>query len=138
MVRKWEVDLTLIEPWIDTLDDEEYDNVIAALEQLEEHGPVTRRPFVDTLEGSEHPNMKELRPRATKSGAHIRVLFAFDIQSRAIMLVAGDKAGNWAKWYATNIPIADHLFTEHQEKLKKKEADVAKAAKPKTRKGKKR
>lgn len=130
--------MTLIEAWIDALDDEEYDNVIAALEQLEEHGPVTRRPFVDTLEGSEHPNMKELRPRATKGGAHIRVLFAFDIQSRAIMLVAGDKAGNWTKWYATNIPIADRLFTEHQERLKKKQADAAKAAKPRTGKGKKR
>jgi hypothetical protein len=81
--------------------------------------------------------MKELRPRATKGGAHIRVLFAFDIHSRAILLVAGDKAGNWAKWYATNIPIADRLFTEHQEKLMK-EADAAEAAKPKTRKGKKR
>ncbi|VBA60586.1 Putative toxin HigB2 [Mycobacterium attenuatum] len=65
------------------------------------------------------------------------MLFAFDIQSRAIMLVAGDKAGNWTKWYATNIPIADRLFTEHQEKLKK-EAEAAKAAKPQTRKGKKR
>jgi hypothetical protein len=53
------------------------------------------------------------------------------------MLVAGDKAGNWTKWYATNIPTADRLFTEHQEKLLK-EADAAKAAKPKTRKGKKR
>jgi len=137
MVRKWAVDLTLIDAWIDTLNDEEYDNVIAALEQLEEHGPITRRPFVDTLEGSEHPNMKELRPRTTKGGAHIRVLFAFDIQSRAIMLVAGDKARNWTKWYKTNIPIADRLFTEHQEKLMK-EADAAKAAKPKTRKGKKR
>lgn len=130
--------MTLIEAWIDALDDEEYDNVIAALEQLEEHGPVTRRPFVDTLEGSDHPNMKELRPRATKGGAHMRVLFAFDIQSRAIMLVAGDKAGNWTKWYATNIPIADRLFTEHQERLKKKQADAAKAAKPRTGKGKKR
>jgi len=90
---------------------------------------------VDTLEGSVHPNMKELRPRATKGGAHIRVLFAFDIQSRAIMLVAGDKAGNWTKWYATNIPIADRLFTEHQAKLT--QAGAAKAAKPKTRKGKK-
>jgi hypothetical protein len=137
VVRKWEVDLTLIEAWIDTLDDEEYDNVIAALEQLEEYGPVTRRPFVDTLEGSEHPNTKELRPRATKGGAHIRVIFAFDIQSRAIMLVAGDKAGNWTKWYATNIPTADRLFNEHQRKLMK-EAEAAKAAKPKTRKRKKR
>ena len=136
-MRKWDVDLTLIEAWIDTLDDEEYDNVIAALEQLEEHGPVTRRPFVDTLEGSAHPNMKELRPRATKGGAHIRVIFAFGIKSRAILLVAGDKAGNWTKWYATNIPIADRLFSAHQEKLMK-EADAAKAAKPTIRKRKNR
>lgn len=48
-MRKQEVDLTLIEAWIDSLADEEYDNLIAALEQLEEHGPVTRRPFVETL-----------------------------------------------------------------------------------------
>lgn len=135
-MRKWEVDLTLIEKWIDSLEDEEYDNVIAALEQLEEHGPVTRRPFVDTLEGSRHPNMKELRPRATRSGAHIRMIFAFDVKSRAIMLVAGDKAGNWTKWYATNIPIADGLFDDHQKKLK--EAEQAKAVKPKARKGKRR
>lgn len=111
--------------------------MVAALEQLEEHGPVTRRPFVDTLEGSQHPNMKELRPRATKGGSHIRILFAFDIQSRAIVLVAGDKAGNWRKWYATNIPIADRLFTEHQEALLKT-AGAAGAANPKARKGRKR
>lgn len=86
-MRKWEVDLTLIEAWIDTLDEEEYDNVIAALEQLEEHGPVTRRPFVDTLEGSEHPNMKELRPRATKGwSSHTRAL-------RLRHPVSGDLAG---------------------------------------------
>jgi len=71
--------VTLIEAWTDTLNEEEYDHLIAALEQLEEHGPVTRRPFVDTLEGSKHANMKELRPRATSEGAHMRVLFAFDL-----------------------------------------------------------
>jgi hypothetical protein len=134
-VRRWEVDLTLIEAWIDTLDDEEYDTLIAALEQLEEHGPVTRRPFVDTVEGSTHPNMKELRPRATKSGAYIRALFAFDIRSRAIMLVAGDKAGNWSKWYDRNIPIADRLFSSHQERLR--ETEATQAAKTKTGKRRK-
>jgi len=137
-VRKWEIDLTLIEAWMDDLGDEEYDNLIAALEQLEEHGPVTRRPFVDTLEGSNHPNMKELRPRTTKAGAHIRVLFAFDTKSQAIMLIAGDKAGNWSKWYAKNIPIADALFTAHQERLHAEESEGAETTKPKARKGKKR
>lgn len=73
---------------------------------------------MDTLEGSAHPNIKELRPRPTKGGAHIRVIFAFGIQSRAIMLVAGGKAGTWTKWYAANVPVADRLFTEHQQKLK--------------------
>lgn len=110
--------MTLIEAWTETLNDEEYDHLIAALEQLEEHGPVTRRPFVDTLEGSKHANMKELRPRGTSEGAHMRVLFAFDLESRAIMLVAGNKAGNWKRWYTDNISIADALFTEHQDRLR--------------------
>lgn len=50
------------------------------------------------------------------------------------MLVAGDKAGNWTKWYATNVLIADRLFTEHQQKMRQ----AVTAAEPKTRKGKKR
>jgi hypothetical protein len=90
---------------------------------------------MDTLEGSKHPNMKELRPRPTKAGSHIRALFAFDIRSRAIMLIAGDKAGNWSKWYAKHIPIADDLFAAHQKRLHMEEA---KAVNPKARKGKKR
>lgn len=101
------------------LGDEEYRHLIVALEYLRDHGPTAGRPFVDTLEGSRHKNMKELRPRATTGGAHIRVLFAFDIRSQAIMLVAGDKTGNWTKWYAKNIPAADDLFDEHQDKLRK-------------------
>lgn len=130
--------MTRIEAWTDTLDDEEYDHLLAALEQLEEHGPVTRRPFVDTLEGSKHANMKELRPRATSEGAHMRVLFAFDLKSRAVMLVAGNKAGQWKKWYADNIPIADAMFTEHQDRLRAKALDRPKSQReaPKRRKGK--
>jgi hypothetical protein len=53
------------------------------------------------------------------------------------LLVAGDKAGNWRKWYATNVPIADRLFTEHQEALLKS-ARAADAANPKATKERKR
>jgi hypothetical protein len=105
---------------MDDLNDEEYEHLIAALEYLEEHGPTAGRPFVDALEGSKHPNMKELRPRPTSGGVYMRALFAFDTQSRAIVLVAGDKAGNWSRWYSKNLPLADDLFTEHQERLRKK------------------
>jgi hypothetical protein len=45
-------------------------------------------------------------------------LFAFDPELHAILLVAGDKAGNWTKRYKTNIPIADDLFDDHLRILK--------------------
>lgn len=51
--------------------------------------------------------MKELRTGS------IRVLFAFDPDRQAICVVAGDKAGNWDKWYRRNIPLADDRFDEH-------------------------
>jgi len=54
------------------------------------------------------------------------------------MLIAGDKARNWSKWYAKHIPIADDLFTAHQERLGAKESEADTAAKPKVRKRKKR
>lgn len=45
------------------------------------------------------------------------ILFAFDPVRRAILLVAGDKAGNWKKWYRTNIPLADELLDQHLRAL---------------------
>jgi len=122
----WTVDLGLIEGWLMNLDDDTYDQVIAAIELLQEHGPQLGRPIVDTVKGSSYKNMKELRP-GSSGKSELRVLFAFDPQRQAIMLVAGDKAGNWKRWYRENIPIADARFKEHMAKLKKKtENDNAK------------
>jgi hypothetical protein len=45
-------------------------------------------------------------------------LFAFDPERRAIMLIAGDKTGDWARWYRKNIPLADDLFDRHLERLR--------------------
>jgi hypothetical protein len=112
-VRPWEVDTTRIDKWLDGLDDNAYDKVLAALEFLADHGPAAPRPFVDRIEGSRHHNMKELRPHKTRDGQHIRIVFAFDKQSRAITLVAGDKSGDWKGWYRKNIKVADDLFDEH-------------------------
>ena len=53
--------------------------------------------------------MKELR----SFGGNLRALFAFDPERRAIVLVGGDKAGDWAGWYERNIPIADDLYDEY-------------------------
>ncbi|GAC1381839.1 MAG: hypothetical protein NVSMB48_10710 [Marmoricola sp.] len=118
----WTVDIELISDWLDGLDDNTYNQVIAALELLEEIGPGLGRPLVDTVTASRHKNMKELRP-GSAGRSEIRILFAFDPQRRGICLVAGDKQGKWDKWYRTNIPIADDLYDEHLTRLKKGKAD---------------
>lgn len=112
----WTVDVELVEGWLSGLDLSSYEQVVAALELLAERGPQLGRPLVDTVVGSRHKNMKELRP-GSSGRSELRVLFAFDPERRAILLVAGDKAGNWAKWYRMNIPIADERFADHLNRL---------------------
>ena len=105
----WVVDVELITDWLAGLDDRSHELVIAALELLAERGPLLGRPLVDTVISSRHNNMKELRP-GSAGRTELRALFAFDPQRAAIMLVAGDKQGQWKGWYDQNIPIADDLF----------------------------
>lgn len=114
----WSVDLEPIEEWLTSLDDDSYEQVVAAIELLEERGPQLGRPVVDTVKASRHKNMKELRP-GSSGRSELRVLFAFDPNRQAILLVAGDKAGNWKSWYKKNIPVADDLFDAHICRLKK-------------------
>ena len=108
----WEVDVSLVEEWMLGLDEKSYELVIAALEVLEGRGPALGRPLVDSVKGSRHKNMKELRP-GSQGRSELRVLFAFDPDRRAMVLVAGDKAGAWDEWYRRNIPLADDLLDRH-------------------------
>ncbi len=111
----WDVGYTdEFEGWWWDLTEREQENIRVAVDKLEETGPTLGRPLVDTLEGSRHPNMKELRPLGTS----IRVLFAFDPRRMAILLVGGDKTGRWKEWYEETIPMADHLYDEHLEELR--------------------
>ena len=113
----WEVDVELIEDWLDEADPDTFDQVIAAIRLLADHGPGLGRPLVDSIVGSRHKNMKELRP-GSAGRSEVRILFAFDPKRRGIMLLAGDKHGAWQKWYRRNIPIADDRYDEHLKKLK--------------------
>lgn len=61
--------------------------------------------------------MRELRP-GSAGRSELRILFAFDPERSAIMLIAGDKAGNWSRWYKKNIPVADSLFDDHLGRLR--------------------
>lgn len=113
----WDIELESVEPWLDGLDQDSYVQVMAALELLAERGPGIGRPLVDTVTSSRHKNMKELRP-GSAGRSELRLLFAFDPECRAIVLVAGDKCGNWKKWYRENIPIADSRFDAHIARLR--------------------
>lgn len=96
----------------DALPSEVQDELLAHAKLLEEFGPTLGRPRVDTLNGSRHANMKELRFRS--AGGVWRVAFAFDPQRRAILLVASDKAGgSQRRFYRGLITKADDRFDRH-------------------------
>lgn len=105
--------LAEVDEWFLTLDESDVAAVTAAIDYLEAEGPTLGRPAVDKVKGSKIHNMKELRP----SGTSIRILFVFDPQRQAILLVAGDKAGEWKQWYTDNIPIAEDRYELWIEKL---------------------
>lgn len=50
-------------------------------------------------------------------GGHLRILFCFDPRRRAILLLGGDKMGNWQRWYRRNLPLADELYDRHLRDL---------------------
>ncbi|SDR13405.1 hypothetical protein SAMN05216487_5387 [Pseudomonas sp. UC 17F4] len=88
------------------------DELLGQLRLLESCGPALGRPRVDTLNGSRHPNMKELRFEAM-NGVW-RVAFAFDPKRRAVILVAGDKAGvSQKRFYRNLIRRADERFDRY-------------------------
>ena len=90
------------------------DNLLAAAKAVQIAGPKAGRPHVDTLAGSKHANMKELRFTAHAGREVWRAAFAFDPDRMAILLVAGDKQGkNQKLFYRRLIKIADSRFDSH-------------------------
>lgn len=118
----WGIDYQYIKGWLDKQDTETLAAILAALECLAEQGPALGRPLVDTLQGSKVPNLKELRP-ASPGRSEIRIIFAFDPQRKAVMLLAGDKAQGkkgslrWRGWYKHAIHDAEHIYEAHLSRL---------------------
>jgi len=105
----WEAERTPeFDEWWEALSDREQRHVVASVEALEELGPSAGRPLVDSVNGSKHPNMKELR-----IGRTIRVFFAFDPRRIAILLIGGDKAGRTKRFYKQMVREADRIYQEH-------------------------
>ena len=91
----------------------------AAATILSEAGPLLGRPQADTLKGSRHANMKELRFDA--DGGVWRVAYAFDPERKAILLTAGDKSGTGKERFYNNLlRIADRRYDQHLRILRLK------------------
>ncbi|WP_308249974.1 type II toxin-antitoxin system RelE/ParE family toxin [Sphaerisporangium fuscum] len=116
----WEVVLVAeVAEWYDRLCEADWDTaeqVEDAIDMLAKVGPTLGRPLVDRIKGAENHHLKELRPGSSRS-SEIRILFSFDPVRRAVLLVAGDKAGNWERWYDANVPLAEKRYAAHVAEL---------------------
>jgi hypothetical protein len=116
---EWEVEYTdQFEAWWDGLTAEEQDSIAVGVGLLRAHGAALRRPHSGSIRGSAYPNMRELVVQ--HAGHPYRVLYAFDPRRVAILLIGGDKTGD-DRWYDVNVPLADRLYEEHLETLKREE-----------------
>lgn len=96
------------------LDPERRAAVAGAVRRAAAGGPTLGRPHVDVIHGSRLHKLKEIR---VDRGA--RVLFAFDSNRDAVMLVGGDKAGRWNRWYPPMVRQAEGLYLDHERSIGK-------------------
>ena len=112
----WDVEYTDgFGAWWESLAEVEQDCVRFSVELLMNNGPNLGRPHVDTVKGSKHGNMKELRSQC--QGRPLRTFFAFDPRRSAILLIGGEKTGA-KRFYEEMIPLADTLYDEHLQGLR--------------------
>ena len=111
-VMEWEILIhDAFEAELLELSDAIQNELLASARMLKKYGPQLGRPHADTLEGSKHSNMKELRFKA--DNGVWRVAFAFDPKRQAILLVAGDKSGiSQNRFYKKLIKVADERFSD--------------------------
>ena len=116
-VMKWQVAFhDEFAPEFRNLPRQVQDEVYAVGRLLEQFGPQLGRPQVDTLNGSRHTNMKEMRFGA--ADGEWRVAFAFDPTREAVLLMAGDKSGgSGRRFYRALIRKADERFDRHLARL---------------------
>ncbi len=114
---RWDVEYTdEFGQWWQGLSEGQQDAVAARVELLAEHGPNLPYPYSSDIRGSRHGVMRELRVQS--GGRPIRVFYAFDPRRTSILLIGGDKTGN-DRFYEEYVPVADDLYDEYLEELRR-------------------
>ncbi len=114
---QWEVEYSNeFAEWWNRLSEEEQISIDASVRLLEKLGPTLGYPHSSKISKSRHSHMRELRTQ--HEGRPLRTFYAFDPRRAAILLIGGDKTGD-DRFYDVFIPIADRLYDEHLEELRK-------------------
>ena len=103
------------EAWWNDLNGEEQADVNASVILLETYGVALGHPHSSKVFGTRHSHMRELRIQ--HEGRPYRVLYAFDPNRNAVLLIGGDKTGD-GRWYEAYVPLADRLYDRHLKELK--------------------
>ncbi len=115
---EWEVEFTNeFGEWWDSLDESEQEDTRAYVNLLRQYGPQLPFPYTTGVQQSRYRHMRELRVQ--HAGRPYRVLYAFDPRRSAVLLVGGEKTGLGNRWYDEYVPIADRLYEEYIEEIKK-------------------
>ena len=120
----WQINATAVfKDWFEQdLSHRQRQAVRVVVDLLADRGTELGRPYADRLHGSKYHNLKELRPRGPEA-RNIRILFIFDPQRQAVLLLGGDKTGKWSVWYRRAIPEAERLYEEYLDDLDTGRAD---------------
>lgn len=103
------------EQWWQTLTEDQQEDLTMSVQLLRNLGPSLPRPHADTVKGSRHKNMRELRTQS--KGRPLRTFYAFDPRRCAILLIGGDKTGD-KRFYDKMLPQAERLYDKHLRELK--------------------
>ena len=106
----WEIQMSeQVAEFLESQPLEVQERIDMVLTVLSAEGPGLGRPLADSIANSKIRNLKELRITSSSNSA-IRILYCFTKSRIALLLVAGDKAGNWTNWYKEAIESAEETY----------------------------
>jgi hypothetical protein len=106
----WEIQMSeQVAEFLEAQPLEVQERIDMVLTVLSAEGPSLGRPLADSIGNSKIRNLKELRITSSSNSA-IRILYCFTKSRIALLLVAGDKAGNWTNWYKEAIESAEETY----------------------------
>jgi hypothetical protein len=95
--------------WFCGLGDDQAKAIVHVVEILRLKGTTLGHPYSSAIKGSRYP-FRELRSQRYASA--LRVIYAYSPEQNAVLLIAGDKAGN-PRFYQEIIPKAERIWKQY-------------------------